>query len=128
PHINWSGDNVLAVELDSTERKDIPPFGNKVDYLTFGGIYREASIRAVPQTYIENVFAQPVDVMESSRRLQVRCFVGGAKSAGRLPLTADLRAHDRVLKSAPATIAAATADYHDLVLSDLGSIDLWDFQ
>jgi len=30
PHIDWSGDNVLAVELDSTERKDIPPFGNKV--------------------------------------------------------------------------------------------------
>jgi beta-galactosidase len=59
PDINWAGENVLAVELDSTERKDIPPFGNKVDYLTFGGIYRQASIRAVPQTFIENVFAQP---------------------------------------------------------------------
>jgi beta-galactosidase len=26
-HLNWTGDNVLAVEVDSTERKDIPPFG-----------------------------------------------------------------------------------------------------
>src|SRR5438132_8625704 len=42
--INWTGDNVLAVEVDSNERKDIPPFGNLVDYLTFGGIYRDVSI------------------------------------------------------------------------------------
>ena len=116
PHINWSGDNVLAVELDSTERKDIPPFGNKVDYLTFGGIYREAFIRAVPQTFIENVFAQPVDVMESSRRVLVRCFLGGAKSTGPLTLTADLRDGEQVIKSAAMTIAGTTADYHDLVL------------
>ena len=27
PHLNWIGDNVLAVELDSSERPDIPPFG-----------------------------------------------------------------------------------------------------
>ena len=25
----------MAVEVDSTERKDIPPFGDLVDYLTF---------------------------------------------------------------------------------------------
>jgi beta-galactosidase len=37
PHLNWRGDNVLAVEVDSTERKDIPPFGGDIDYLTFGG-------------------------------------------------------------------------------------------
>ena len=29
PHLNWDGDNVIAVELDSTERADIPPFGAK---------------------------------------------------------------------------------------------------
>ena len=36
PHIKWRGDNVLAVEVDSTERNDIPPFGGEIDYLTFG--------------------------------------------------------------------------------------------
>ena len=36
---------MLAVEVDSTERKDIPPFGGMIDYLTFGGIYREVQIR-----------------------------------------------------------------------------------
>lgn len=39
-----AGDNVLAVAVDSRERADIPPFGYAVDYLTYGGIYREVSI------------------------------------------------------------------------------------
>ena len=38
PHIDFDGENVLAVDLDSTERADIPPFGYQIDYLTFGGI------------------------------------------------------------------------------------------
>jgi beta-galactosidase len=75
PHLNWRGDNVLAVEVDSTERKDIPPFGGDIDYLTFGGIYRDVALRVVPQTFIENVFAKPVNVMSSERRLEVRCFL-----------------------------------------------------
>src|SRR5262245_24487345 len=32
------GENMLQVRLDSTERPDVPPNGEVVDYLTFGGI------------------------------------------------------------------------------------------
>lgn len=35
---------LLAVVVDSTEDPGIPPFGGSIDYLTFGGIYREVSI------------------------------------------------------------------------------------
>src|SRR6478752_3905468 len=52
PHIDFAGENVLAVDVDSTERPDIPPFGYQIDYLTFGGIYREVSLRVVPGTFI----------------------------------------------------------------------------
>ena len=58
-NINWGGDNVLAVQVDSSERKDIPPFGNLVDYLTFGGIYRDVISRRSGQAFLENVFAKP---------------------------------------------------------------------
>jgi beta-galactosidase len=125
PYIDWSGDNVLAVELDSTERKDIPPFGNKVDYLTFGGIYREASIRAVPQTYLENVFAQPLNVLDSARRVQVRCYLGGAPITTPLTVSAELRDGGRVLKTASETISSP-AEFHDLNLAGLPAVDLWD--
>ncbi len=48
PHLDFNGENVLAVDVDSSERPDIPPFGYEIDYLTFGGIYREVSLRVVP--------------------------------------------------------------------------------
>ena len=48
PILQPGEDNVLAVQVDSTERADIPPFGYEVDYLTFGGIYREVGHRIVP--------------------------------------------------------------------------------
>ncbi len=72
-HIDWSGDNVLAVEVDSTERADIPPFGYDIDYLTFGGIYREVSLRVVSPTFIDNIFAQPKDVLSGKPTLDVQC-------------------------------------------------------
>lgn len=52
-------EQVLVVKVDSTERTDIPPFGNVIDYLTYGGIYRDVSIRIVNSTYIENLRILP---------------------------------------------------------------------
>src|SRR5580700_9630577 len=75
PHLNFDGENLLAVDVDSSERPDIPPFGNRIDYLTFGGIYREVSLRIVPAIYIENIFAQPKNVLSEHPSLGVQCFV-----------------------------------------------------
>src|SRR5260370_41974955 len=75
PHLDFDGENVLAVDVDSTERPDIPPFGYEIDYLTFGGIYREVALRVVPGTFIENIFAKPMDVLSAHPRVQVDCFL-----------------------------------------------------
>ena len=75
------GPNLLAVEVDSSERADIPPFGNEVDYLTFGGIYREVSLRIVPQVSIENFVATPVHVLSPNPSVQVRCWMERAANA-----------------------------------------------
>lgn len=42
------GENDLLVRLDSHEDPLIPPFGKKVDYLTFAGIYREVHLEIQP--------------------------------------------------------------------------------
>ncbi len=55
----WDKDNVIAVRVDSTERKDIPPCGGVIDYLLFGGIYRDVKLHLVPAVYIADVFAKP---------------------------------------------------------------------
>jgi beta-galactosidase len=121
-------DNVLAVEVDSTERADIPPFGGKLDYLTFGGIYRGVSLRIVPDTFIENVFAKPVDVLGENRRVEARCFLNGRKAPGApLTLNAELRSGERVLASESRKVVSEGGDHVlDLVLSDIGPIELWD--
>ncbi len=62
PHLA-EGENVITVILDSTERPDIPPFGGLVDYLTFGGIYRDVWLRMVEPCHIQDVFARPGHVL-----------------------------------------------------------------
>jgi len=65
------GDNLVTVRLDSTERPDIPPFGFVVDYLTFGGIYRDVWLRYVEPVYVQDVFVRTVDALEAERRVEV---------------------------------------------------------
>src|ERR1700724_708202 len=74
-HVDFDKENLLAVDVDSGERPDIPPFGYEIDYLTFGGIYREVSLRIVPGTFIENIFVQTRDVLTGNPGLDVECFV-----------------------------------------------------
>lgn len=63
--------NVLVVELDSAERKEIPPFGNVVDYLVYGGIYREVWLEEVPETYIDNTFVRTLNVLHPKKVLDI---------------------------------------------------------
>lgn len=123
-HLNWHGDNVLAVEVDSTERNDIPPFGGEIDYLTFGGIYRDVSLRFVHSNFIENVFAKPVDVLKENRRLDVRCYLN-TKTAGSRTLKVDLLDGPTVISSATATVSES-GSFQDVTLQNLASIQLWD--
>ncbi len=52
--------NVIAVEVDSRENLNIPPFGYVIDYMTFGGIYREAYLEVAEQSYIKDVFNRSI--------------------------------------------------------------------
>lgn len=131
PHLNWDGDNVLAVALDSTERSDIPPFGYEIDYLTFGGIYREVFLRVVPATFIENIFAQPKDVLTQSPGLAVECFVQHLEpSPAALALEVELRDGGNVLAKGTARIppakAAGEPAAYTVQMEKLAGIKLWD--
>jgi beta-galactosidase len=133
PHVDFDGENVLAVDVDSTERPDIPPFGFQIDYLTFGGIYREVSLRIVPTTFIENIFARPKDVLGGHPTLDVDCFLMHTE-ASKEPFTieVELRDGDRVAAKGSATVppsdAAAEPMAHTVHLDNLGAIKLWDLQ
>src|SRR5579864_51063 len=134
PHLDFDGENVLAVDVDSSERPDIPPFGYEIDYLTFGGIYREVALRVVPSTFIENIFAHPKDVLTPTPSVDVDCFVQHL-SSGResLQLEVELRDGDRVIaKNKQAIPAAATTGPVPLKnavhFEKLGDIKLWSLE
>ena len=131
PQVDWDHENVLAVELDSSERADIPPFGGEMDYLTFGGIYRDVSLLLVPPTYLENIFARAKDVMTDQPHLEVSCFLARLKpQESPLTLEVELRDGDRPLAVTRKTLAPAPAsamtERHDMTLVGFGGTKTWD--
>ena len=50
------GDNTIAVKLDTTENPEVPPFGFVIDYLTYGGLYREAWLDVRNESYISDLY------------------------------------------------------------------------
>jgi beta-galactosidase len=132
-HLDFDGENVLAVDVDSTERADIPPFGYEIDYLTFGGIYREVSLRIVPATFIENIFVRPKNVLTASPGVDVDCFIQQLEAShDALTLDVELLDGDRVVAKAsqplPPSGAATEPVAHTLHLENLSGIKLWSME
>lgn len=130
PHLDFDGENLLAVDVDSSERPDIPPFGYEIDYLTFGGIYREVSLRVVPATFIENIFVRPKNVLTANPGVDVDCFVQLLEAGhDRLTIDVELLDGDRVLakasQSLPSAGPASEPVAHTVHLEGLSGITLW---
>jgi beta-galactosidase len=132
--LRFDGDDVLTVEVDSAERADVPPFGGHMDYLTFGGIYREVTLSILPHTYVADVFAKGVDVLTDHRLIEVSCTLDTDDDSGGLDTPVEIQADvvdgERVVASAitqlePAAWAAGLAT-GTIVLRDLHTLRLWD--
>lgn len=51
-------ENVLCVRLDSREDLDTPPFGFVVDYMTYGGLYRNVFLEIANENFIDDIFVR----------------------------------------------------------------------
>ncbi len=131
PHIDFASENVVAVDVDSTERPDIPPFGFQIDYLTFGGMYREVRLRVVPATFIENIFAKPKDVLGTHPSVEVDCHIQRLEES-REPMTLEVELRDgprvmaRGTQTVPASKATVESTSYAVELESLGEVRLWD--
>lgn len=47
--------NILVIKVDSRETLNVPPFGYAIDYMTFGGIYRDVYLEIKNPVYIKNI-------------------------------------------------------------------------
>ncbi len=130
-HVQPGKKALLSVRVDSTERKDIPPFGGVVDYLTFGGIYRDVNLRIVDPVYIEHLFARPADIHEERKRLDVTArIVNTTDESKTLKLIATLRdAKGKTIRQARDTVDVTPNSHVDdtgLRFEAMTGIELWD--
>lgn len=74
-HLDGDGRGLLAIVVDGTERPDVPPFGGAVDYLGFGGLYREVRVEVVPDAHVSDVVVRARRVLTERPAVDVEIAV-----------------------------------------------------
>ena len=69
--LNFGGENMICVRLDSRESLDQPPFGNVIDYLTYGGLYRSVTLEVTEAARIADVFIHAKHTGECAMQISV---------------------------------------------------------
>ena len=64
---------VLTVILDTRETLDQPPFGNVIDYMTYGGLYREVWMEVRNEVYIKSTYHR----YYSDKKLENKIVIAG---------------------------------------------------
>lgn len=83
--IVFDRDNLLTLRVDTRESLNQPPFGFVIDYMTYGGIYRDVYLDIKDPVFMEDVFLQPsLGEAVATRRMKkeeiAACTVGGILS------------------------------------------------
>ncbi len=71
----FPGENRLVVELDSRESLDQPPFGFVIDYMTYGGLYRDVWMELQEKDFVKDVFIRTPDAKKGADRVTLRVDV-----------------------------------------------------
>ena len=123
--IDFSGENEVTVAVDSTERSDTPPFGGQIDYLTYGGIYREVQLRVVSPVYIEDIFITTPDVLAADKQLSAEIRFDGLSTVVQEDHTVEITLYDGETKIFSLTKAALNDNPLFVSLESLDGIQLW---
>ncbi|MBY3073597.1 glycoside hydrolase family 2 protein [Rhizobium laguerreae] len=119
------GENLVTVKIDGSENPDIPPFGGRIDYLTYAGIYRDVWLKVTDPVSIRNLKIETTDVLRPEKSATIRVDI--ANPEGRsfsATVTATLKQADGtvVATAATETIGSRTT----LSFGGLTGIALWD--
>ncbi len=116
-------ENTFDVYVDSHESKDVPPYGHLVDYLTYGGIYRDVFLRLVDPCHIENVFVQTQNILQKP---SLECDLRLSHSDSEIEIMATLI--DRQGKEIARQKAPASEADINLVFPRPPAVELWSLE
>lgn len=118
PHLT-RGINRITVRIDGSENPEIPPFGGRIDYLTYAGIYRDVWLRVLPRAHIRNAKIETPDVLAADKTVKITVTSEAASGT----------AEAVILDATGAEIARATGAITDnraeINLTGLQNIALW---
>lgn len=121
------GENLLVVRVDSTERADIPPYGNVVDYLTFGGIYREVDLYVSELTRIGRLWPRPAEILKPEKQLLAEAeLISETPCEALLTLTLTGPQNEPVAKADKKICLRGGRQKETLELEGLCGIRLWE--
>ncbi|NRP88171.1 Beta-galactosidase [Ensifer adhaerens] len=119
------GENLLTVKIDGSENPEIPPFGGRIDYLTYAGIYRDVWFKLAAPVSIANIKVETGSVLADLKSATVRCdFANPQNLAFKGTVAVILRTADgTVLASAQAETSGGSVT---VAFDRLAGIALWD--
>jgi beta-galactosidase len=118
------GDNLLTVKIDGSENPEIPPFGGRIDYLTYAGIYRDVWLKVADPVSIGSVKIETPDALAPRKSVRILAQLDNPQG---LPFAGALAAALR--DAGGKTIATASAPVAADVRLDMDGLDgivLWD--
>ena len=130
--VEFGAVNKITLRLDTRESLNVPPFGFVIDYLTYGGVYRDVSLDICESSYIEDVFICPEPdnipdivkdpVLKAHGRISSEVHLKGPSDG--LTVKQWIRAKGEQKFRFLGENGAKTIRYQ----YDAGSVDLWDVE
>ena len=117
------GTNLIAVKIDGSENPQIPPFGGRIDYLTYAGIYRDVWIVQTAAAWISAVKIVTPNPLELIKKALIIVYCDGADQTGGT-ITASIRNAEG--GSVAETSAVIQQNPMVLEFNRLTDIELWD--
>jgi len=108
-----TGANIVTVRIDGSENPEIPPFGGRIDYLTYAGIYRDVWLEVLPARHIQSLKIETPDVLSDHKRVvaKIECSHPGPVEA--------------VLRDADGVEIARAIGTNRVEFAQLSGIPLW---
>ena len=118
------GRNELTVRIDGSENPAIPPFGGRIDYLTYAGIYRDVWLKRTAPLSIGSVKIETPDALAAKKSVRARVELS---NPGNAPVTGTLTATLRDASGKTVATASEAAAARVLIKFDnLADVALWD--
>jgi beta-galactosidase len=120
-------DNIIAVRVDSRQRKDIPPEGINVDYMIFGGIVRNAALIIVDPLHVDWVYVSRDSMNPDCVNVKTRVVNNSVRRRSCVITTAIVDSSNTIVATATSSqeIAADSAYEFACVAGPVANPRLW---